>query len=184
MTQLIRPYCRDEINHIFHKNPSRRRLYQFRKFRTGYSDFSKILEKIVATQINNYLGNFNILPSSPPGYSKGYSTHSALLRVVQCFPVGLNNFDLSTFVLLVQSKAFGLVNFKMLLAKLQYLCFSFTEVKRFQTHRSQRSSPLRHTTSGVPQGNILEPILFALYIFDLIQCTKRRQYTNSLQLTR
>lgn len=92
----------------------------------------------------------------------------------------------STSTFLDQSKAFDLANFEMLVAKLSCLGFADTEIwfQSYLAERSQRvvlmsdaqkcgASPFRYISSGVPQGNVLRPLVFAIYVFDLSQSNEK-----------
>jgi hypothetical protein len=97
-------------------------------------------------------------------------------------------------VLLDQTKAFDVVDHRLLLAKLKYIGFDATSVKWFSSYLINRSqcvkiknncSVLSAVPSGVPQGSILGPILFTVYTSDLPGCIKHCQlhmYADDVQL--
>ena len=135
---------------------------------------SKTLERVVAVELNNYLLGNNLFSSLQSAYRRHHSTETALLRVTNDFLMALDAGNEVLLVLLDYSAAFDTVNHAILLHRLEYrFGISGTVLnwlKSYLNDRSQyvtvkgcdsSSTPLCH---GVPQGSVLGPLLFTLYV--------------------
>lgn len=156
---------------------------------------SKVLEKILLGQISEHLDNPNarLLARNQSGYRKGFSTTTALAKVVHDV---YSNFENScTIMVLVDfSLAFNCVDHRMLRTKLnEEFLFSRTACdlvssflgERHQTVRvGDKMSAVREVTDGTPQGSCLSALLFSLYINNLpttLKCNYQL-YADDLQI--
>ncbi|KAJ1519220.1 hypothetical protein ONE63_011174 [Megalurothrips usitatus] len=156
--------------------------------------FAKVLEKIVHDQMYDFAANNGIMNPLQSGYRKGHSTITALLKVTDDVRKSIDERKLTVLVLLDLSKAFDRVNHKLLLIKLRKLGFSSSVVnwlKEYLTNRWQRVmsgefvSEWAPVETGVPQGSVLGPLLFMLYLHDIstaLQHTNYHLYADDTQL--
>ena len=146
---------------------------------------SKVFERVILTQLCNYIeveASYNLTQS---GFRKGHSTSTLLLKLRDDIKCAMNTSEVTLGVLLDFSKAFDTIDHLTLLQKLYKMNYSVKASKLIQSYISERrqyvqiddkTSSTQLNNFGVPQSSIC-PVLFNLfivYIIDNISC-------NSLQ---
>ena len=148
--------------------------------------FSKILEKLMHLRITKFLIRYNILFENQFGFQKGKSTAQAILNVSKKIIDAIENKKVPISIFLDFAKAFDTVNHEILLKKLYHYGIRGVAHEWFKSYLSNRiqiveingkQSDKSTITCGVPQGSILGPLLFILYVNDMHKCSKEFQFT-------
>ena len=141
---------------------------------------SKVIEKIIYTQLSLYFESNKLFSDSQYGFRPNRSTEQATLELTDRIISAMDNNDVPIGIFLDLSKAFDTIDHAILLSKLEHYGVDgipLQLVKNYLTNRKQYvklnevNSNLLPINTGVPQGSILGPLLFIIYISDFTRAS-------------
>lgn len=145
------------------------------------STLSKCMEKIIVRELTDFLLRNNVIPTSQHGFLPGRSIDTNLLSCLNDWTLCQDSGQPVDVIYLDFEKAFDRVPFKRLLYKLEHYgvrgkllswITGFLTKREFQVRVGGALSNKRAVRSGVPQGSVLGPLLFLLYVSDMPDCVQ------------
>ena len=142
---------------------------------------SKIFEMAIHEQLCDYFTVNGLFSTQQYGFTKNASTELAALELIDRLLNQLNARKIPINLYLDLAKAFDCISHDILLEKLRYYGVNDISIQLLKSYLSNRKqyvqigdvlSSMQYIKTGIPQGSIVGPLFFSIYINDIVKCTE------------